>query len=65
MGAGEPPGGSWFGLRYQRDGSVREVKAQLPKWFVLWLVVTTANAFGFTEPAKVAVRHLLGIAGCG
>lgn len=65
MGQSEERDNSWFSLRYQRDGEVREVRAQLPRWVIIWVIITLANAVGFTEPAKILARHLFGIAGCG
>lgn len=55
----------WFTLRYQADGVVREIRAQLPRWFIIWIVITVANAAGLAEPAKMLARHVFGIAGCG
>jgi hypothetical protein len=54
-----------FQVTYYWAGEQRTVGVCIPRWVILWVIITLANAVGFTEPAKMVARHLFGLAGCG
>lgn len=60
----EPASASEFRLTYYWAGEQRTVRVFIPRWVLVWILITIANAFGLTEPAKELARHLFGMAGC-